>query len=128
MPSCHRPPGRIVRMSALFARRRSRGGSTVVADRTGSSTNHNRIPTPPPHPHAPAAESSGGALVHAGVMEEVSGTVFRRNSAGNEGPALLSLGIVQTISDVTFEDNVFYCDTGTYSREAVISPVSCCTL
>lgn len=62
--------------------------------------------------------------MHAGVMEEVSGTVFRRNSAGNEGPAVLSLGIVQTISGVTFEDNVFYCDVGSYSREAALSPVS----
>lgn len=62
--------------------------------------------------------------MHAGVMEEVSGTVFRRNSAGNEGPAVLSLGIVQSISNVIFGDNVFFCDVGTYSREAAISPVS----
>lgn len=63
-------------------------------------------------------------MVHAGVMEEISGTVFSGNSAGNEGPAVLSLGIVESISDVTFVDNVFYCDAGTYSREALISAVS----
>lgn len=70
------------------------------------------------------AESSGGALVHAGVITEMSSTVFEGNDAGNEGPAVLSLGIVESMTDVAFQENGFFCPVGTYCREVSIVPVS----
>lgn len=93
-----------------------------------------------PHVHAPAprlssasssspfrthafigecAASSGGGLVHAGVLEEVSNTIFEGNGAGNEGPAILSLGLLRSMTGVTFEGNEFYCEAGKFSTEDV---------
>ena len=63
------------------------------------------------------AASSGGALVHAGVMEEISDTVFDGNGAGNEGPAVLSLGLLDSMSAVTFDSNEFFCEEGKFSAE-----------
>lgn len=63
------------------------------------------------------AASSGGALVHAGVMEEVSDTVFEGNGAGNEGPAVLSLGLLDYMGAVTFDSNEFFCEEGKFSTE-----------
>lgn len=62
-------------------------------------------------------DSSGGALVHAGVIEHMSDTNFRRNGAGKEGPAILSLGLLNSIADVTFDGNAFYCAVGKFSGE-----------
>lgn len=66
------------------------------------------------------AASSGGALVHAGVMEEISDSDFYGNGAGNEGPAVLSLGLLGYIGGVTFQGNSFYCEEGTYSTETKV--------
>lgn len=54
----------------------------------------------------------------------MSSTVFEGNDAGNEGPAVLSLGIVESMTGVTFQENGFYCPVGTYCREVLIVPVS----
>lgn len=67
------------------------------------------------------AASSGGALVHAGVMTEISDTVFEDNGAGSEGPAVLSLGLLSTMDGVTFDGNGFYCEQGAYGTETDIS-------
>lgn len=66
------------------------------------------------------AASSGGALVHAGVMEEISGTTFEDNGAGNEGPAIVSLGLLSYMYGVTFDGNSFYCEEGKFSTEVEI--------
>lgn len=63
------------------------------------------------------ATSSGGALVHAGVMQEISDSEFKGNRAGNEGPAVLSLGQIDYMGGVTFDDNDFFCQEGTFSME-----------
>lgn len=55
--------------------------------------------------------------MHAGVIEHMSGTSFRRNGAGKEGPAILSLGLLNSITDVAFEANAFYCPVGKFSGE-----------
>lgn len=55
--------------------------------------------------------------MQAGVTEEISDTVFEANGAGNEGPAVLSLGLLSYMSGVTFDDNAFYCEEGKFSTE-----------
>lgn len=56
--------------------------------------------------------------MHAGVVEEMSTTLFSHNGAGNEGPAILSLGMLNAMTSVTFLDNAFYCGSGKYSADS----------
>lgn len=39
------------------------------------------------------------------------------NQAGEEGLAVLSLGIAENITDVVFDSNTFYCSSETYGYE-----------
>lgn len=39
------------------------------------------------------------------------------NRAGEDGPAILSLGIAEAFSDVAFDANTFYCSPGGYGYE-----------
>lgn len=59
--------------------------------------------------------------MHTGVMTEISDTVLEENSAGDEGPAVLSLGLLSTMSGVTFDGNDFYCEEGEYSTDTEAS-------
>ncbi len=43
------------------------------------------------------------------------------NKAGDEGLAVLSLGIAENISNVVFDSNAFYCGSGTYGFEMNVS-------
>lgn len=56
--------------------------------------------------------------MHAGVVEDMSNTLFSHNGAGNEGPAILSLGILNAMTSVTFLENGFYCAAGKYSADS----------
>lgn len=67
--------------------------------------------------YRPSAEVSGGALLHSGVLVELSGTIFEENTAGEDGPAVMSLGLAQNISNVDFVANAFYCSSGFYGVE-----------
>lgn len=60
-------------------------------------------------------DSSGGAIVHAGVMEDISDSVFEFNGAGSEGPAILSLGLLNSMSGASFRGNSFFCEPGKFS-------------
>lgn len=50
-------------------------------------------------------------------MQELSYSVFELNGAGNEGPAILSLGLMQEMWDVTFRANEFFCEAGKFSAQ-----------
>ena len=43
--------------------------------------------------------------------------MFSYNGAGNEGPAILSLGMLHAMTSVTFLENNFYCPIGKYSAD-----------
>ena len=48
-------------------------------------------------------------------MAEVSNTVYEFNRAGKEGLAILSLGLLNSMSDVTFRGNTYFCEAGAFS-------------
>lgn len=47
----------------------------------------------------------------------MDGSTFVENKAGDDGPAVLSLGIAENVSNVTFDANTFYCSAGQYGYE-----------
>ncbi|CAN0467021.1 unnamed protein product, partial [Ectocarpus sp. 8 AP-2014] len=59
-------------------------------------------------------------------MEEISGTTFEGNGAGNEGPAVVSLGLLSYMGGVSFDGNSFYCEEGTFSTEVEIEGEEVC--
>eukprot|EP00903_Cladosiphon_okamuranus_P016944 g15619.t1 len=63
------------------------------------------------------ATGSGGAYLHSGVAVDLDRCTFVGNKAGEEGLAVLSLGIAENISDAEFDSNSFFCSTGTYGYE-----------
>ena len=65
----------------------------------------------------PLAAGSGGAYLHSGVNVGLERCTFVENQAGEEGPAVLSLGIAENVSDVAFDSNTLYCRSGTYGYE-----------
>lgn len=67
------------------------------------------------------AAGSGGAYLHSGVAVALERCSFVGNKAGGEGPAVLSLGIAENISDAVFDSNAFYCGSGTYGYEMNVS-------
>lgn len=73
--------------------------------------------TLPNHAPLPTAEGSGGAYLHSGVAVGIENCIFVGNRAGDEGLAILSLGIAEKISGVEFDSNSFYCSSGTYGYE-----------
>lgn len=42
---------------------------------------------------------------------------FVKNRSGDAGLAVMSLGIVEDMSNITFESNTYYCRSGTYGYE-----------
>ena len=67
------------------------------------------------------AAGSGGAYLHSGVAVALDSCNFAGNKAGDEGLAVLSLGIAENISDVVFDSNTFSCSSGTYGYEVNVS-------
>lgn len=56
---------------------------------------------------------SGGAIYHTALLR-VANTTFVGNKAGVEGPAVMSVGLVHTLSNVSFLDNAYHCRAGEY--------------
>lgn len=68
-------------------------------------------------------EGTGGGYIHSGVLELLDGSTFVENKAVEDGPAVMSLGIAENFSDVTFDANTFYCSAGAYGYEVEIEAV-----
>lgn len=62
-------------------------------------------------------EGTGGGYIHSGVLVLLDGSTFVGNQAGEDGPAVMSLGIAENFSSVTFDANTFYCSAGAYGYE-----------
>lgn len=60
---------------------------------------------------------AGGAFLHSGVLVGLRSTDFFENMAGEDGLAIMSLGIAETFSNVTFEANTFHCPPGEYGHD-----------
>ena len=58
-------------------------------------------------------ETSGGAIFHTGSMR-VFNTSFVANKAGDEGPAVMSVGFLEEMSNVSFSENAYFCRVGDY--------------
>ena len=56
----------------------------------------------------------GGALLHSGVLVALTGCTFESNMAGEDGLAVMSLGIAENISALSFRNNSFFCTAGKY--------------
>lgn len=56
---------------------------------------------------------SGGAIFHTGFLR-VADTIFVKNQAIIEGPAVMSPGVVQLLSNVDFVQNTYHCRAGEY--------------
>ncbi|CAN0451257.1 unnamed protein product, partial [Ascophyllum nodosum] len=56
----------------------------------------------------------GGALLHSGVLAALTGCTFEYNMAGEDGLAVMSLGIAENISALSFRNNSFSCPSGKY--------------
>lgn len=59
-------------------------------------------------------EFSGGAIFHTGYLR-VSKTLFLANEAGADGPAVMSIGNLDGLSNVSFFENSYHCRAGDYS-------------
>lgn len=57
--------------------------------------------------------TSGGAIFHAGYMR-VLNTSFVANVASVEGPAIMSVGQLKELSNVSFTENTYFCRVGEY--------------
>ena len=57
--------------------------------------------------------TSGGAIYHTGYLR-LSNTSFVANEVGIEGPAIISIGPVEELSNVNFSENTFDCRAGEY--------------
>ena len=78
----------------------------------------------PTHPYNPAfplifalPAVQGGALLHSGVLVALTECTFESNTAGEDGLAVMSLGMVNNITDLTFRNNSFFCASGKYGLE-----------
>ncbi|CAM9863984.1 unnamed protein product [Ascophyllum nodosum] len=60
-----------------------------------------------------SAEDEGGALLHSGVLVALTNCTFEYNMAGEDGIAVMSLGDA-VISTLLFRNNSFFCSTGKY--------------
>lgn len=60
-------------------------------------------------------------MAHSGVLVELSESWFTDNAAGNEGPAVLSLGQLADMWDVVFDRDHTMCDVGFYGVD--VAPV-----
>lgn len=52
-------------------------------------------------------------MFHTGSLWLVNAT-FEGNMAGAEGPAMISIGLLEGVSNVTFTKNSFHCSAGEY--------------
>lgn len=73
------------------------------------------LPTHPPKSAVTAV--SGGAFLHSGVTRGLYATTFVENKAGEAGPAVMSLGIAENMSDVVFDGNTFHCEVGEFGSD-----------
>lgn len=67
----------------------------------------------PNHRPFSTAAGSGGAYLHSGVAVDLVHSTFVGNRAGEEGLAVLSLGIAENISHLVFDSNTVFCSPGT---------------
>ena len=58
-------------------------------------------------------DTSGGAIFHTGSLR-LSSTSFVGNKVGVEGPAVMSVGFLEELSDVSFLENTYDCRAGRY--------------
>ena len=56
----------------------------------------------------------GGAILHSGVLVALTGCTFGWNMAGEDGIAVMSIGIAEHISASSFQNNLFFCASGEY--------------
>ena len=66
-------------------------------------------------PVQPAVQ--GGALLHSGVLVALTNCTFEWNMAGEDGLAVMSLGLVNNMKNLTFQNNSFFCTSGKYGLE-----------
>lgn len=76
-----------------------------------------RIPLPSTDRFPLFTAVSGGAFLHSGVLVGLQRTNFLENTAGEDGLAIMSLGIAENFTDVTFAANKFYCPAGEYGHD-----------
>ena len=55
--------------------------------------------------------------MHSGVAVGLTRCTFVGNKAGEEGLAVLSLGIAENITEVVFSANTLHCSSGAYGYE-----------
>ena len=58
-------------------------------------------------------DTSGGAIYHTGSLH-IFNTSFVANEVGIEGPAIISIGLLEELSNVQFSENTFDCRAGEY--------------
>lgn len=68
------------------------------------------VPAPDEYPVV-----SGGAIFHTGYLRVVDSS-FVENQVEKEGPAIMSIGVLQTLSNVSFVGNAYHCRAGQYSH------------
>ena len=56
----------------------------------------------------------GGAFLHSGVLVALINCTFEYNMAGEDGLAVMSVGIAEKISALSFRNNSFSCTEGKY--------------
>lgn len=66
-----------------------------------------------PNARPPPAETVG-AYWHSGVLRNIDDTVFDRNSAGQDGLTIMTLGNVIDSADLTLGGSTLFCSTGRY--------------
>ena len=59
----------------------------------------------------------GGAILHSGVLVALTGCTFDWNMAGVDGLAVMSLGLVNIVTDISLRNNSFFCASGKYGLE-----------
>ena len=59
----------------------------------------------------------GGALLHSGVLVALTYSTFDSNMAGEDGLAVMSLGMAEVMSNLSFRNNSFVCSSGKYALE-----------
>ena len=59
------------------------------------------------------SEFSGGGIFHTGFLH-LAQTSFEANRAGSDGTAVMSIGILEQLSNVVFSGNAYECPIGEY--------------
>jgi len=60
-----------------------------------------------------SSEVAGGAIFHTGHLR-VANSSFFANRAGADGPAVMSIGLLERLSNVLFSENAHHCRAGKY--------------